>query len=525
MKRKFYCSVVVLTISVTGMQVTATESAVAGEFLINTYTPEPQRYPSVASDGVQYLVGWNSLGQDGSESGVYGQLIRKDGSKFGAEFRINTNTNMTQDTINISSNGSNFLAVWDSQELSSTHGYTDRVRGQLLNSNGAKIGSEIRISENATARDNWNYGVTSNGTDYLTTWRIHDYSSQYARRIGGSGSPIGSEFSMGIPGHSARSTSNGTNYFLTWSEWCSTGWEIKGRLMNPDGTFSGPQLDINTYNAGQEEHSRIASDGSNFLITWQGTQEGSYGIYGQVVSGIDGSAIGPELHLNPYTPDTQYPTGLASNGEDYLVTWASKGQDGDGYGVYARLIDGDGSFIGSEFRVNSYKSGDQQSASVASDGSGYLITWSGEGSEDSSGIYGNFLNAEDHTIFGYLTEAGANLSLSEAWELGDLNQLYGLHEAAGAPLLIDGETWYFLEADFSGSGIWGGAHPIGDAWENNDSKYIFLSAGSGLTTNANPVPIPGSLLLLTPALAGLGIIRKTKRQPNRIQAGQFQLPK
>jgi hypothetical protein len=162
---------------------------------------------------------------------------------------------------------------------------------------------------------------------------------------------------------------------------------------------------------------------------------------------------------------------------------------------------------------------------VASDGSGYLITWSGEGSEDSSGIYGNFLNAEDHTIFGYLTEAGANLSLSEAWELGDLNQLYGLHEAAGAPLLIDGETWYFLEADFSGSGIWGGAHPIGDAWENNDSKYIFLSAGSGLTTNANPVPIPGSLLLLTPALAGLGIIRKTKRQPNRIQAGQFQLPK
>lgn len=486
--------------------------AVAGEFLINTYTSDLQRYPSVASDGGHYLVGWNSEGQDGSFSGVYGQLIHKDGSKFGSEFRINANTVMQQDAIHVSSNGTTFLAVWDSQEWGANQAYTDRVRGQLLDGNGSRIGAEIKISENVTARDNWNYGVASNGTDYFTTWRMNDYSSQYARRIGGSGSPIGAELDLGIySSHSVRAASNGTNYFLTWSLWDGAlGWEIKGRLMRPDGTLYGPQLSVNTYNAGSEEHSRIASDGSNYLITWQGIQEGSYGIYGKVVSGIDGSALSDDLHINSYTSDAQHPTGLASNGGDYLVTWLSTGQDGDSYGVYARLIGADGSFVGSEFRVNSYTQGEQADAAVATDGSDYFIVWSGEGSGDSSGVYGSFLEADDHTVFGYLTDAGANPLFAADWELADLNQLYSLYDAAQDYTAIDGEIWQYVQADFSRGGIWGDGHNPGDSWMNNGSKYIFLAAGSGLATEADPVPVPGSLLLFASGLFGMRVFRKMR---------------
>lgn len=512
MKKRRYSALFVLPVATVMMSLPASDSAFADEILINTHTTDLQRFPSVVSDGMNYLVGWNSEGQDGSLGGVYGQLIQSDGSKHGSEFRINTNTLRRQGAIHVGSNGSNFLAVWDSQEWSDNQAYTARVRGQLLDANGAKIGSEIHLSENVTSRDSWNYGVAANGLDYLTTWGTRDHSSQYARRISGSGSPIGAEVDLGIySSHFVQVASNGTNSLLTWSLWDgASAWEIRGRLMRPDGIFFGPELHVNTFSAGNEEFSRIASDGSNYLITWQGNQEGSYGVYGKVMSGFDGSAVSDDLHINSYTTDGQHPSGLASNGEDYLVTWLSTGQDGDSSGVYARLIGGDGSFIGSEFRVNSYTAGEQAFASVASDGSDYFIVWSGEGSADSSGIYGSFLEADDHSVFGYLTDAGANPFFAADWELADLNQLYSLYAEARDYTVIDGEIWHYVQADFSRGGIWGEAHGLGDSWLNKGSKYILLSANSGLATKSSTAPVPGSMLLFASGLLGMGALRKVR---------------
>jgi len=52
---------------------------VGSEFQVNTYTTSFQRNPAVASDAAgNFVVVWDSSeGQDGSDSGVFGQTLRE----------------------------------------------------------------------------------------------------------------------------------------------------------------------------------------------------------------------------------------------------------------------------------------------------------------------------------------------------------------------------------------------------------------------------------------------------------------
>ena len=61
---------------------------------------------------------------------------------------------------------------------------------------------------------------------------------------------------------------------------------------------------------------------------------------------------------------------------DFVVTWASKGQDGSGWGIYAQLFDASGNRLGGEFQVNTTTAGDQTCPSVGMENNGnFLIAW------------------------------------------------------------------------------------------------------------------------------------------------------
>ena len=66
---------------------------VAAEDQANTHTDSTQANPSIAM-GVhrQYVVVWESLGQDGDGWGIFGQRYNPDGTKAGLEFQVNTYT-------------------------------------------------------------------------------------------------------------------------------------------------------------------------------------------------------------------------------------------------------------------------------------------------------------------------------------------------------------------------------------------------------------------------------------------------
>ena len=74
-----------------------------------------QYLPRVSWDGMDYMVVWTSLGQDGSREGIFGQFLHDDGSWDRAEFQVNTTWLSQQIEPSVASDGQGrFLAAWSS---------------------------------------------------------------------------------------------------------------------------------------------------------------------------------------------------------------------------------------------------------------------------------------------------------------------------------------------------------------------------------------------------------------------------
>lgn len=82
---------------------------------LNTIRYGDQFAPKLSSFGRNYLAVWNSLGQDSSREGVFGQFLSSNGDLAGVEFRVNTTRVSRQIHPTIASDGLNrFLVVWSS---------------------------------------------------------------------------------------------------------------------------------------------------------------------------------------------------------------------------------------------------------------------------------------------------------------------------------------------------------------------------------------------------------------------------
>jgi hypothetical protein len=82
---------------------------------VNTFTFGDQFAPKIAATSADYFVIWTSLGQDGSQEGVFGQFLRGDGSPAGGELKVNTTVLNGQIHPCVASDGnSRFLTAWSS---------------------------------------------------------------------------------------------------------------------------------------------------------------------------------------------------------------------------------------------------------------------------------------------------------------------------------------------------------------------------------------------------------------------------
>ncbi len=395
------------------------QQKVGNEFRVNTFTFNNQWTPSVASfNNGNFVVTWGSWGQDGSNLGVYGQLFDGNGTKIGSEFRANSYVTLDQQNPSVASfSNDNFVVTWASDGQDSSG---DGIYGQLFEGNDSTIGNEFQVNTFTTS-DQLAPSVASFSNDnFVVTWtsNVQDGSQWgvYGQLFHGNGSNIGSEFQIntyttnyqGLP--SVASFSN-DNFVVTWTSNVQDGSDfgIYGQLFNGNGTNIGSEFQINTYTTNDQQYSSVASlaDG-NFVVTWQseGQDGDGFGIYSQLFGG-SGTKIGSEFLANSYTTNYQRWPSVASfiNG-NFVVTWQSEGQDGSSAGVYGQLFNGNGTKIGSEFQVNTYTTNDQDSPSAASLADGnFVVTWRSNGQDgSSSGIYGqifhdNITYAASSTIF------------------------------------------------------------------------------------------------------------------------------
>ncbi|REK09040.1 MAG: hypothetical protein DWQ37_19470 [Planctomycetota bacterium] len=160
----------------------------------------------------------------------------------------------------------------------------------------------------------------------------------------------------------------------------------------------GPEFQVNSYTTSDQLYPAIAMDDSgDFVVAWwsYGQDGDGYGIYAQRYDAA-GAAQGPEFRVNSTTVGDQTLPAVAMDADgDFVVTWTSTGQYGDGDGVFAQRYNAAGAPQGAEFQVNTTTAGNQFGRTVAMDDDGdFVVAWTSDGQDgDDYGVYAQRFNA------------------------------------------------------------------------------------------------------------------------------------
>ena len=159
----------------------------------------------------------------------------------------------------------------------------------------------------------------------------------------------------------------------------------------------GPEFRVNSTNTGLQIRSQIAIDlAGDFVITWasDGQDGDNYGIYAQRYN-IYGVKQGPEFLVNTITSLIQNKPVIAMDATgNFVIAWMDNFLEGD-FGIAAKRYNALGVPLGPEFRVNTTVIGDQIDPAIAMDRSGdFVITWTSQDLLLDSDIYARQYNAD-----------------------------------------------------------------------------------------------------------------------------------
>ena len=355
------------------------------ETLVNTTVAGNQSHPTLARlpDG-GWIIAWISTDQGGDAGGgiwfqrynASGQKVSADGTVVGAaEIHVNTVTagNQFYPSVTVLADGK-FVITWDSMD--GQDGAGEGVFAQLFGANGASIGAEVRVNDHVGGRQAEPLATALPDGGYVISWASSE------------GPGDGSTYRV----YAQRFDGNGA--FVAWS-----------------GAANGNarvQTQINTSTTNEQGWSSqvVMADGKLLMLYGSRHIDGSVDVFGKLFN-TDGTVATDEFGISQYRPSDQlWPTAALLEDGRVVVVWGSNGQDGDGFGVYARFLSAGGVPTGAEFLVNSTTGGHQsysaghEGARVAalSDG-GFLVAWhSYDGS--ASGVFYQRFDAEGDKVGG-----------------------------------------------------------------------------------------------------------------------------
>lgn len=334
---------------------------------LNESLPNEQSHSCAAYDGSRFFVVWESSSNAGvadSYSGIFGRFADSNGSPAGGELHINAYTTSYQENPWISSDGTNFFIVWESNAQDGNDGlgqHYDEVYGALMDNEGTLLTSDVHINTH-TLYYQYKPRVASNGSNYCVVWESY-----------------------------ASGTSGQDGY----------GAGIFAQFYDNDGAKIGQELQLNTFTSGDQRNPSITTDGINYLVTWQTYNQTSTVSYEDVCARLfdsSGTPLTDELVVNTYTTGKQVTPSAAWSGDTFLVVWqsdAQTGADSSGSGIYGRFVYPDGTVSGDEFLINSYTTGNQELPKVNGDGAYFMVAWDSQrAAEDTPGSYGQVIKPD-----------------------------------------------------------------------------------------------------------------------------------
>ena len=292
---------------------------------------------------------------------------------------------------------------------------TDAAAGTLQLGQSSTFGvMGSTTSVGSDLKQNTKRGIAYNSTDneYMLTWA---YKEDY-----GCGSSTCSYVATKSVRVSANGTILGTNdihfqayenniaYNSTANNYLSvlgTGNNLNGQLLNTNGTISGSSFVISNASGNQINPEIVYNPSTDqYLVVW-GDSRNNYGVYAQLVN-ANGTLSGSEIFISNGAYWQGRP-GVAYNSTDneYLVSWGDI-RGAANYEIYAQRIDSNGALSGSDFLVTGADTGYDLGIDYNSADNQYLIAWS-EGDNPNRNVFAQRVNANG-------TLSGAALTISNA---------------------------------------------------------------------------------------------------------------
>ena len=361
------------------------------EFRVNTWIPNDQRIPAVASDeDGDVVIVWQSLNQKETGWGVFGQRIDSDGTPTGQEFAVTPLSQGSQDGPHVAmQNDGRFVVAWNG---ATGPNEALQIRARRFSAKAEPKETIVLVSE--PARDmqilprvalapddsmaiSWSgRNVTGSGFNILT--RVIGSNDAYLSR------PLQANvFDKTAQRSSDTALVSEDTRVVVWQSALQDGsdWGIFARCL-PFSTGDGEdEFQVNQTTSGAQARPRVAAGiHGGFGIVWQDDMGlGSFEYRRVMVRLYDAQCqpITDELQVNQSDAGIQDLPAIASDGHGiYVIVWQSFPPNFSLQGIYGRRLSGNGLFLGDEFRINQEIEAYQDHPAVAGlpDG-GFVTAW------------------------------------------------------------------------------------------------------------------------------------------------------
>jgi hypothetical protein len=302
------------------------------ELPVNQYVTGSQERPAVAVDADgNFVVVWDSLGQDGDLHGVFARRFDGAGQALGPEFQVNSDTVDSQRAPAIAMRPSGeFVVVWQSFGQDGSFG---GIFGQGFDASGASVGSEFQVNSiSANAQRVPAVAMDATGS-FVVVWQGYTFAGLWdvwGRRFDASGNPLGGDFRVNAytTDHQANPSlamDGSGNFVVAWESYKrdsfggipSASLDIFGRRFDSSGTPQGPDFQANS-TAGTRAAKVAVDAAGEFMVVWQS------GFFYGGISGrrfdAAGATVGPEIQVETSIYAGE-PTVAAAAAGEFVVAW------------------------------------------------------------------------------------------------------------------------------------------------------------------------------------------------------------
>ncbi len=275
---------------------------------------------AVAFNGAHYLVVWRD-DRDAYDTGhqLFGARVAPSGEVLDTDAVLVSEGAVNPHNPRVSSDGVDFLAVWDDDRSEETDAASD-IYATRVRADGTVVDGAIPIAEGVG--EQLLPDVAYDGSHYLVVWQDAGSVSPEIRGalLSADGTIATASFDISNSPDTERMprVAFGSDAFLV--VWSST--YLFATRVSPEGDVLDEPFRVSETNS-QQAYLAVASDGTNFLVAWTDYREGEpryQDIWTNVVS--SGGAIDPaaETVLTPYDRDQNVPA-VTFDGECYWVAW------------------------------------------------------------------------------------------------------------------------------------------------------------------------------------------------------------